>query len=244
MKRHRQGENCDKLLELLTYRIEPTIERSWVKQIVATPKIVDGNLLMRMQTAYTVPPQNAFGSHNYLMDRNFLRCVHTWPAGRFKRNNKRLVRILFPKITVPGTIGRQENILSCRCEFCPTEFQCSLERFDDQEVVLYITRWQDLGTGLSPTEISPLVGALAFNDYARNLPRHKILVYESPRARFEGPEGFSDGNLESISAFGDEKRRKLFAMSNSRRVKLMRAKDEISWKMSGCYQPAPHITEI
>jgi len=148
---------------------------------------------MRTTIAYTVPPQGAIGSLNYLMNRNFLKCVHGYPSGRYRADNKRLTRILFPTIVEPKWIGRQINILDSQCKFCPTEFQCSLEQFDNQQVMLFITRWQDIGTGLSPTELSPLVGSRGFIGHIRGPRKRKKLTYESPRAQFDSNLRFSAG---------------------------------------------------
>lgn len=77
MKQHRQDKdrNLDQQLELLAYRSEIIREGSQVKQIIAVPKIINGRLIMRTQTAYVVPPFER--SQADLLNRNFLACPHS-----------------------------------------------------------------------------------------------------------------------------------------------------------------------
>jgi hypothetical protein len=155
MKQYRQGKNCDKLLKLLEYRSGAIMEGSQVKQVIATPKIIGDRLFMRLQTAYVIPPEQS--SQIYLLRRNLLKCPHT---DRWSRDNTIATRRLFQRFTALESIlnGRQEHIINCQCKLCPTEFQLSLERFEEGGLVLFITKWQELGTGLSPLESDlPLV---------------------------------------------------------------------------------------
>jgi len=87
----------------------------------------------------------------YLITRNLLKCPHT---DRWTADNTIVTARLFHRFAALETVpeGRQDHIMSCQCTLCPTEFHFSLEQFEGQVVVLFITKWQDLGTGLSPLE--------------------------------------------------------------------------------------------
>ncbi|KAH8587416.1 hypothetical protein B0O99DRAFT_733537 [Bisporella sp. PMI_857] len=230
MKQYRQGKNCDKLLELLAYRSGAVREGAQVKQVIATPKIVNGKLFMRLQTTYVIPPKEP--SQMYLLSRNLLKCPHT---DRWSRDNVIVTGRLFQKFAALEAIsgGRQEHIMSCQCRICPTEFHLSLKRFEGEGVVLFITKWQDLGTGLSPLEsdLPPVIGP------RRIIRIGKMLDYESPRVRFE--ELAPGVDLEAISALKYEERRDLFGMSNSRLTQFKRTNDSICWQFR-CFQRYPH----
>jgi hypothetical protein len=230
MKRYRQRKDCNKLLEFLAYRSGAVMEGAQVKQVIATPKIVGDRLLMRLQTAYVISPKEP--SRMYLLTRNLLKCPHT---NKRSRDNRDVTRRLFQRFVALETVsvGRQEHIMSCQCHFCPTEFYFSLERFEGQGVVLFITKWQDLGNGLSPldSDLPPVVGR------RRNIcltPRGKRLAYESPRDRFEGLAPGED--LQAVRALNYEERMDLFRKSDTRLAQLRRIWDSACWSMWGSCQ--------
>ena len=227
MKRYRQGKDYNKLLEYLAYRSGAVREGAQVKQVVATPKIVNDRLLMRIQTAYIVQPKGR--SRKYLLRGNLLKCPHT---SKSSYANIRVLRSLFQRFVALETVlvGRQEHIFSHQCHFCPTEFRFSLERFEGQGVVLFITKWQDLGTGLSPldSDLPSVVGR------RRNIcinPRGKRLAYESPRDRFEG---LAPGEyLQSVLTLNYEERRDLFRKNDSRLARFRRIWVSVCWPIRG-----------
>ena len=127
--------------------------------------------------------------------------------------------------------------MSCRCSFCPTEFHFGLQQFKGQGVLLFITKWQDLGTGLSPLEadLPPIVGRHKSIRIARS---GEPLDYESPRRRFEG---LAPGEgLPAVSALEEEERRELFGKNNSRKARFMRRHDSCCWFIHGSAQWYPH----
>jgi len=234
MKEYRQGKDCEKLLNLLAYRSGVVMEGAQIKQVIGTPKIVGGRLLMRLQTTYLVQPGGA--SQTYLITGNLLKCPHT---DRWSRDNRSLTEALYERFETLDTVpeDRQEHVMSCRCPFCPTEFHFGLQQFKGQGVVLFSTKWQDLGTGLSPLEadLPPIVGRHKSIPVARS---GEPLDYESPRHRFEGlvqGEGF-----RTVSALESEEMEELFRKNNSRRAKFIRIKNSWGWHIHGYAQPYPH----
>lgn len=235
MKLYRQEKNYDKLLEFLAYRSGPVMEGAQVKQVIATPKIVGERLLMRLQTAYVVPPKGP--SQTYLLARNLIKWPHT---DKWSCDNRIVTDRLFQRFTDLETVprGRQEHIISRHCNFCPTEFHFSLEQFEGQGILLFVIKWQDLGTGLSPldSDLPPVVGRYRSIHIAR---RGERLDYESPRDRFEG---LAPGEgLQAVSILDYEERKDLFRKSDSRLAQFMRNSDSACWCIHGSCQPYPHM---
>ncbi len=102
---------------------------------------------------------------------------------------------------------------------------------------MFITKWQDLGMGLSPLEadLPPVFGRHKSIRIARS---GEPLEYESPRRRFEGlapAEGIRD-----VSALEEEESRELFRKNDSRRARFMRTNDSWCWFIHGSGQWYPH----
>jgi hypothetical protein len=55
-KRYRQGLNCSDLLRLLSLKTKTHFRQGYVEQQSALAKIVDGNLLIREQKRFVLPP--------------------------------------------------------------------------------------------------------------------------------------------------------------------------------------------
>jgi hypothetical protein len=238
MKQYRQGKDCNKLLELLAYRSGAVMEGAQVKQVIATPKIVGERLLMRLQTAYVIPPKGP--SQKYLLNRNLLKCPHT---DKWSLDNGDVTERLFQWFTALETVsGGTQEYVSWQCNFCPTEFHFSLKQFEGQGVVLFITKWQDLGTGLSPldSDLPPVVGRRR-NIRMAEREGGDILAYESLRDRFEGL--VFDEDLQA-SALNDEERKDLFRKSDSRLARFMRMGDSVCWSIWGWGQPYPYKSYI
>jgi hypothetical protein len=127
--------------------------------------------------------------------------------------------------------------MSCWCSFCPTEFHFGLQQFKRQGAVLFTTKWQDLGTGLSPLEadLAPVIGC---HRSIRIAWSGEPLDYESPRCRYEG---LAPGEgLRAVSALEEEERRELFGKNDSRRARFMRTNDSWCWFIHGSGQWYPH----
>jgi hypothetical protein len=223
MKRHRQGTDCDKLLELLAYRSGAVREGAQVKQVVTVPKIVNGRLSMRIETVYVILSKER--SELYLLNRNLVECPH---ASKWTLDNRTVTRRLFQRLAALQTIpcDRQEFVMSCQCRFCPTEFEFNLQRFEGQGAVLFITKWQDLGNGLSPlhSELSSVVG-----------PRRMIRMAEkgdqpscpSPRATSENHA--PGGDFQAVSTIGYKERKDLFVKISTMLAGLNRINDSFCW---------------
>lgn len=103
--------------------------------------------------------------------------------------------------------------------------------------MLFITKWQDLGTGLFPLEadLPPIVGCHKSIRIART---GEPLDYESPRRRYEGLD--PGVGLRAASALEEEERRELFGNNDSRRARFMRRHDSWCWFIHRSAQWYPH----
>ncbi|KUJ06978.1 uncharacterized protein LY89DRAFT_743308 [Mollisia scopiformis] len=218
MKRHRQGKNCDKELNLLAYRSGAVREGAQVKQIVAVPKIVDGRMFMRSQTIYVIPSKE--GSQMYLVCNNLVECPHT---DAFSRDNGEVTHRLYQRLAAIETIprGRLEKVMSCQCRFCPTEFEINLQRFEGQSAVIVVNKWQDLGSGLSPlpTELPPVVGPSKVIRRARRAETQNL--HPSPRAGSE--------DSQAVSTLEHKEVKEVFRKSNSMLARINKAQDSFWW---------------
>ncbi|KAH6713728.1 hypothetical protein BKA61DRAFT_606379 [Leptodontidium sp. MPI-SDFR-AT-0119] len=223
IKQSRQGKDVGDVIGLLSYRGKVDIKKSQVAQMISDPRIIGGRLLMRSQTRYIVSPSEA--ARTLLLNQDLLDCPHN---GKFAVDNIRATQRLAWRFEMHKEIGRQEHIINCRCDACPTEFDIFLERFEGQGIVLFIVEWQDIGTGLAPLdkELQPVIGARPSGIHDSEV--FGIIEYESPRARFEGvPSGES---MEAAPAtLTSNEREKLFKVHSSWQAKLFRCKDRIIW---------------
>lgn len=103
--------------------------------------------------------------------------------------------------------------------------------------MLFMTKWQDLGTGLSPdgADLPPIVGRHESIRIARS---REPLDYESPRRRYEGLDPGED--LRAALALEEEERRELFGKNDSRRARFMRSHDSGCCFIHGSAQWYPH----
>ncbi|KAH8600650.1 hypothetical protein B0O99DRAFT_681527 [Bisporella sp. PMI_857] len=228
MKQDRLKRDCTELLKLLSYRSGVLMDGSQVKQIIATPNIVEGRLLMRVQMAYVVPPTRE--SRLYLANKNHLKCPH---SKRFSLNNRNLAWKIVNKFAALETLpeGRQEILSSVECNICFTKFQAGLQRFKGDGTMLFITKWQDLGTGLSPMEsdIPRIVGPPLYIPFGGMGQR---LISEP--LQFEGQD------LDPSSALTLKEREDQFRKSESKYAQKKRANDTLYWRWWGRQNLFPH----
>ncbi|KAL2067686.1 hypothetical protein VTL71DRAFT_15782 [Oculimacula yallundae] len=228
MKLERQNKLQGHDLELLAYRGRAVLEHSQVKRLIVEPKIVGGTLLMRSEVTYVVPP-TAGPNQTLLLRRNLFKCPH---STRWKEENRRALKLLQGKFEMLESIpsGHHEHILSYRCKFCPTEFDVGLQRFDGQGVVLFIVKWQDIGTGLSPLgdDLPPIIGHYPL---IRTPQKPVKLDYKSPRARFEG-FAQTEGQTKSPAGLATQGVESLFTLQRSWQAKLRRHQTKVFWPLS------------
>ncbi|KAL3421776.1 hypothetical protein PVAG01_05932 [Phlyctema vagabunda] len=238
MKRYRQGNDGEKLLGLLAYQSGAVMEGAQVKQVIATPKIVGGRLLMRLQTAYVVPPKGA--AQTYLLSRNLLKCPHT---NQWWTRNRTVGNRLNERFKESEMISRDspEHVISFQCYYCSTEFHFSLQQFDGEGVLLFVTKWQDLGTGISPLEsdLPPVVGRR--RDTCTD-PDEGRIAYISPKDRFEAHA--PDDEFQSPSFLTSEKRDLLFKKGGSMLTQFKKNMLSARWSMIGFGQYHPQYITL
>ncbi|KAL2062899.1 hypothetical protein VTL71DRAFT_5971 [Oculimacula yallundae] len=241
IKQSRQGKDVSNMMKLLSYRGKAVLKKSQVSQSMSDPRIVNGRLLMRSQTIYVVSPNKAV--RTLLLNRNLLKCPHN---SRYSGNNVRTIRVLFERFEDHGHIGHRERISVCRCIECPTEFEVFLQYFEGQGVILFIIKWQDIGTGLEPLDnaLRPVIGSRppAFN-FKYEKRKIKRVDYESPKDRFEGVT--SDQNLLAAPAtLIANERDELFRVYTSHGAQLSRLKKRFFWPVGEGTHMFPHLHPI
>lgn len=230
MKQSRLNQDCTELLKSLSYRSGVLMEGSQVKQIVATPDIIAGRLLMHIQTAYVVPPSHAMQSRLYLTSRNLLKCPH---SRRYSVLNRQTAASIVNSYAKADTFkeGHQYIPPAVECDICSTKFQVSLQPYKGKGIMLFITKWLDLGNGLSPLEsdISKVVGP---NIYVNPLGRGQTSVPWVLK--------FENYLLKPWSQLSSEEMEEQFRVSGSVAVQRLRVRDTIYWRVWGHSFPFMH----
>ena len=147
MKLYRQGSDYSKLLKLLSHQSRAYVDSSYstIEKRSASSKIADGSLFIREQRRFIMPPiqpitisENIilticrhilFSSWGYYGHRDIMDIVR-WRESRSYQNGNRLIK----------------------CKYCFTEFRTDFKELGKRGNALYVTKWQDLGHGLSPLD--------------------------------------------------------------------------------------------
>jgi hypothetical protein len=230
MKQLRLNQDCTELLKALSYRSGVLMEGSQVKRVTALPMVIGGRLLMRVQTAFVVPPHHKFESRMYLTGRNLLKCPHSRRYSFLNRSIAASIVALYAKADTFKE-GHQYIPQGIECEICRTKFQVSLQRFEGKGIMLFLTKWLDLGNGLSPLEsdISKVVGP---SIYVPPLGWGQVSVPWQLR--------FEDYVLNPWSQLTSEELEEQFRVSESETVQKLRARDTLYWRFWGHRYPFLH----
>jgi hypothetical protein len=146
VKRHRQGLDCSKLLNLLSYKTKTRFRNGYAEQRAALAKIVDGSLLIREQRIFmkqstqiisvpwcsdvTVCPHlDLVLREHYDGHSNTIQIAH-WDERKGYQN--------------------WEGIIQCK--YCLTEYRNDFKNIGGCDNALFVTTWQDLGEGRSPLD--------------------------------------------------------------------------------------------
>ncbi|KIM95456.1 hypothetical protein OIDMADRAFT_59922 [Oidiodendron maius Zn] len=147
MKLYRQGSDYSKLLKLLSHQSENYVDSSYstMEKRSASSKVVAGSMFIREQRRFMMPPIQPitisrniilsicrhilFSSWGYYGHRDIMDIVRRRES-RSYQNGKRLIK----------------------CKYCFTEFRIDFKEFGKRGNAIYVTKWQDLGHGLSPLD--------------------------------------------------------------------------------------------
>jgi hypothetical protein len=147
MKLYRQGFDYSKLLKLLSHQSETYLDSSYstIEKRSASSKIMAGSLFIREQRRFMILPTQPitipkniilticrhirFSSWGYYGHRDIMDIVR-WRESRGYQNRNRLIK----------------------CKYCFTEFRIDFKELRGHGNALYVTKWQDLGHGLSPLD--------------------------------------------------------------------------------------------
>jgi hypothetical protein len=144
MKLHRQGLDCSKLLNLLSYKTKTHFRRGYVEQCTALAQIVAGSLFIREQRIFMIPPTQPLPTP---YDPYFVICPHI----RFKSVESQYWEIIhIAHWDEPKDYQNGEGIIQCK--YCLTEFRTDFKSFGGRGNAIFVTRWKDLGEGRSPLD--------------------------------------------------------------------------------------------
>jgi hypothetical protein len=180
MKLYRQGVDYSKLLRLLSYQSESETHSngsySTIEKHTASSKIVAGSLFIREQRKFMMPPTQLitfpeniilsicrhikFSSLGFYRHRDIMDIMR-WRESQDYQNGNRLIK----------------------CKYCFTEFRIDFKEFGKHGNAIYITKWQDLGHGLS--HLDPI-----WQSHILQYPYYKRVEFDlgSICSAFEGKE--------------------------------------------------------
>jgi hypothetical protein len=125
IKRYHQQPECTKLLKIMSSKAAKTMEMGdYVRQFREECRVVQGCLIHRLQSVYILR-----------------KCLSNTPFRREPPSE-----IICPHIKFRTT---EHNIGSGvrRCQECRTEYRIDVKYYDGHGLVIFFTRWKDLGAG-------------------------------------------------------------------------------------------------
>jgi hypothetical protein len=127
MKRYHQRPKCTELLKIMSSKSAMTmVTGDYVWQFEEECRVVEGCLMHRLQSVY--------------ISR---KCLFTTPTS-FKHNPPS--GMICPHIKL-GTSMHHIRSGAGRCQKCRTEYRIDFKYYDGQGLVMFFTRWKDLGNG-------------------------------------------------------------------------------------------------
>jgi hypothetical protein len=146
MKFHRQGLDCSKLLNLLSYKTKTHFRHGYVEQCTASAQIVAGSLFIREQRIFMTPSTQPIPIP---WGPNFIICPHLQFIS-VEGFNRYWDIIQIAHRDEPRNYKNGEGIIQCK--YCLTEFRIDFKSFGGCGNAMFVTRWHDLGEGRSPLD--------------------------------------------------------------------------------------------
>jgi len=151
MKLHRSGIDCSRHLSLLA-GVETDCRSRHTYQWAASPRIVNDRFLLRFQQWFLFPVGQQV---RFPTSMSLLICPHWAHSSHYKFSTT-----LGSKMACRASHWDNEALVrKCpvcsglhQCVRCPTEFQIGSKDFGSSGVALVVTRWSDLGEGLTPLD--------------------------------------------------------------------------------------------
>ncbi len=146
MKRHRQGLDCSKLLNLLSYKTKTRFRHGYVEQCTALAKIVDGSLLVRVQRIFMIQTTQLTPVPWH---SDFAICPH-FEFISMESFDRYSNTIQIAQWDEPKGHQNWEGIIQCK--HCLTEFRIDFKNIGGRGNAMFVTRWKNLGEGRSPLD--------------------------------------------------------------------------------------------
>jgi hypothetical protein len=142
MKLYRQGLDPSRLLKLMSRESKKHRYDNVVEKRTAFSKIVAGSMFIREQRIFMMPPTHPVMIPKYTI----VRCEH---MGIYESLPASDVSFLTKWIE---SRNYQDGSRLSRCKYCFTEFRIDFKELGRRGNALYVTKWQDLGQGVSPLD--------------------------------------------------------------------------------------------
>jgi hypothetical protein len=146
MKRHRQGSVSSSLQALLSFPTTTSFHEGYTKQCSTSTRIIADSMLLRQQKIFLIPPMQ----HCYVVpDSEVSICPHfLFSSHENICDFSRALRVEHWTSLEGSRFGDS----GLRCKYCVTEFRIDFRWTRDRTVLMFVTKWMDLGRGCSPLE--------------------------------------------------------------------------------------------
>lgn len=178
LKRHRQGFEHSEPLNLWPY---PTSMKhspyGFIEQSTSSAKIVNGSLLSREQTIYTIFDASPIPLPDMAI---YPICPHYVFSGTGDFDNDYCSPLLRDQWADPLDHKQWKGLISCA--FCYTEFRIDFRAYGMSSTAVFVTVWKDFGQGVSLSD--PKWQCHTTNDWGEL--EHPRLMRGSICAAYEG----------------------------------------------------------
>lgn len=183
MKQHRLGLNSSRHVHHQSNTVTHGWRQPYAYQISMKARIVSNNFLVRAQDWLLIPTGEVVKSlPSYFTNI----CPHLTSLWR----NDSLSKMLLCRL---GHLHDHHTCPKCsglkQCRYCPTEYQIDHKSFGKQGIVIFITRWLDLGAG--STHLDPKWQIHVWKAAPTGSPDVFVFAAGSIQSAFELQEHFS-----------------------------------------------------
>lgn len=148
MKRYRLGLNYKYHLSLLNYNYTYQERGRFPHHDTFEAQIVAGSLYLRIQRVGLIPTSRSVPTSRYFTGYNYNICRHVHTGD-----------VLWNPDAEPCTLAHRHDLKQCvklsglkECISCPTEYNMVIHERGNDDAVVIITKWFDLGEGRTPRD--------------------------------------------------------------------------------------------
>ncbi|KAH6663394.1 hypothetical protein B0J14DRAFT_277288 [Halenospora varia] len=147
MKQHRNGHNHSKFLKYLSGKTTTNHRYGYMEQCLYKVRIVAGSLLYRERRGFAIPQSQPA---DVPWDLILLICPH-FTLTSLEKVEEHMANGVLRVDNLVQMRGWKSRMLSC--SYCTTDVHLEFESFPEKESkAMIVTKWFDLGQGLSPLD--------------------------------------------------------------------------------------------